>query len=182
MKPSVLARLVPLGWLSRWCRPDIEFVTLLPLDECQRRLAKALARERSFLWPATKDLVLGEINGEHFRMYKKTLIRVDFWPVLSGQLRAVPEGTFVQASFRGNKIVVTILRVVGSGFGLLWLCDLISKLLSGLTLDWEALVIYALCYAFLILFMVFTPQLGNASHRYVIQYLCRTLLKPHIDI
>jgi len=155
-------------------KPDVEFFTRLPVEDCQQRLSMALDRWRWFANFRPDKPVIGKVSGRRFQMHKRIYYRNSFMPILHGELIPTSQGTFVRASFRFH-ILTTMFMVAWFGGTVFLLLRSVGPVLFG-TESWLALVIPVGFLTFGMLLVWIGSLLEKPSKAFVIAYLRRILL------
>jgi hypothetical protein len=159
-------------------RPDVEFFTRLPLQECRERLSQAIDT-RVFRWGFRPDKpVVGRMSGNRFYFCKRYTYRNMVYPILYGTLTDSPQGTYVRGVFRLHPLTIVYV-VVLLGF---WLALLFERVATGRAMDWSELLWRVAWFAPLLLFGLAVlgvhSLIARRSKPYLATYLRRALATP----
>lgn len=158
-------------------KPDVEFFTRTPADECLRRLSEAVGQRKWFWGFQPGKPIGGWIRKERFYLYKHIYYRNSFMPFLYGNLTPTPHGTYVWGVFVMHPFVLIFL--------ILWFGIFTSSAFQGLyrsltepafsVAPWLFLAIIFGAGLFVAVMVYVGEWLERGSKEYLKQFLYKTL-------
>jgi hypothetical protein len=80
--------------------------TRIPIEECKARLLSSIALEHSWSGFVGSKRILGELDGNCFRLRKWIYYRNSFAPFFYGRFVTSEDGTFIEGEFRIDRFAV----------------------------------------------------------------------------
>lgn len=160
-------------------KPDVEFFTRLPIEECKARLSHSMSSP----WSISKKSAKGMVTDNRFYVYKKIHFRDSWNPTLRGELTSYPKGTYVRASFDSNALVTLFVVVIVGCIA----CRLIQMIASNPSAFLKLIELNAEVIPYIVLILIgaaiavgYTIREGRRSKAYLINHIRSTLLATSI--
>jgi hypothetical protein len=156
------------------------FHTVLPVDECRRRLRLATDQERLFGSDTGSAAVMGRIGAHRFRLYRRSETANPFAPRFYGHLKATGQGASVTGSVRVPLFTVVFCTLQ---FGVILFITLMSIVptpwsvpVAGTSADLARFLGFPVIIGAGTLLVVFSRRLARGDDVELVRFVRNTLL------